>query len=381
MAEQDLADRTERATPKRIDEARKRGQVPRSAELGAAAVTLAGGAGLYTLGASMSEGMATMLRKGLSLNPAARLQDSDMMAALSSGFRDALWSVAPLLGLLMAAALLSPLVIGGWNFSTGAIGLKFERLNPANGFKRMFSARGWIELGKSLAKFSVVALIAVLVLWNRADELTSLGAQPIELAIGHAAYLCAEALLALAGGLVLIALVDVPLQLWQYHRDLRMTRNEIREENRDAEGSPEVRSRVRSVQQAIARRRMIQEVPKASVVITNPQHYAVALRYDERRMNAPIVVAKGAGEIARRIREVAAEHKVPLVEAPPLARVLYRGVEIGAEVPAVLYAAVAQVLSYVFQLQTLASRSSVKLQPPVIDAAVENLIPRKGEQA
>jgi flagellar biosynthetic protein FlhB len=379
MAEQDLADRTERATPKRIDEARKRGQVPRSPELGAAAVTLAGGAGLYTLGASMSEGMATMLRKGLSLNPVAQLQDSDMMAALSSAFRDALWSVAPLLGLLMAAALLSPLVIGGWNFSTGAIGFKFERLNPLNGFQRMFSTRGWIELGKSLAKFSVVALIAVLVLWNRADELTSLGAQPIELAIAHAAYLCAEALLALAGGLVLIALVDVPLQLWQYHRDLRMTRNEIREENRDAEGSPEVRSRVRSVQQAIARRRMIQEVPKASVVITNPQHYAVALRYDERRMNAPIVVAKGAGEIARRIREVAAEHKVPLVEAPPLARVLYRSVEIGAEVPTVLYAAVAQVLSYVLQLQTLASRSSVKLQPPVIDAAVENLIPRKGE--
>ncbi len=182
MAEQDLADRTERATPKRIDEARKRGQVPRSVELGAAAVTLAGGAGLYVLGASMSEGMATMLRKGLSLNPVSQLQDSDMMAALSSASRDALWSVAPLLGLLLAAALLSPLVIGGWNFSTGAMGFKFERLNPLNGFKRMFSARGWIELGKSLAKFSVVALIAVLVLWNRADELTSLGAQPIELA-------------------------------------------------------------------------------------------------------------------------------------------------------------------------------------------------------
>ena len=380
MAEQDLADRTERATPKRIDEARKRGQVPRSPELGAAAVTIAGGAGLYTLGASMSEGMATMLRKGLSQSPAAQLQNSDMMAALSSAFRDALWSVSPLLGLLLAAALLSPLVIGGWNFSTGAIGCKFERLNPINGFNRMFSTRGWLELGKSLAKFSVVALIAVLVLWKRADQLTSLGSQPIELAIGHAAFLCAEALLALAGGLVLIALIDVPLQLWQYHRDLRMTRNEIREENRDAEGSPEVRSRVRSVQQAIARRRMIQEVPKASVVITNPQHFAVALKYDERRMNAPVVVAKGAGEIARRIREVAAEHRVPLVEAPPLARVLYRGVALGAEVPAVLYAAVAQVLSYVFQLQSLATRNAVQLQPPVIDATVEDLIPRRGER-
>ncbi len=378
MAEQDMADRTEQATAKRIQDARKRGQVPRSPELGAAAVTIAGGAGLYALGAGLSEGLAGMMRSGLSIQSASGLKDSDMATALSVALLDALWTLAPLLGLLFVAAVIAPLTIGGWNFSTGALGFKFDRLSPFSGFKRMVSARGWMEIVKSLGKFSVVALITVLLLWNRADDFVALAAQPLETAIGNAAFLCAESLLVLAAGLVLIALIDVPFQLWQYHRDLRMTKNEIREETRDSEGSPEVKSRVRSAQQAIARRRMMQEVPTANVVITNPLHFAVALRYDEKRMSAPILVAKGADEIARRIREVAVEHKIPMVEAPPLARVLYRAVDLGAEVPSVLYSAVAQVLSYVFQLQNLASRGPGNLSPPVIDPSVEELIPRKG---
>ena len=379
MAEHDLADRTERATPKRVEEARKRGQVPRSPELGAAAITLTGGAAVYALGASLAERMAGMLRGGLTIAPGAGLQDAAMTTALSAALLDTLWTLAPLLGLLMVAALLAPLAIGGWNFSAGAFGLKFERLNPLSGFKRMLSVRGWVELGKSLAKFTVVALIATLILWNRMAELASLGSEPLERAIGHAAFMCAETLLALAAGLVLIAAVDVPFQLWQYHRDLRMTRNEIREETREAEGAPEIKSRIRSAQQAVARRRMMQAVPTASVVITNPAHFAVALRYQEGRMSAPVVVAKGADEIAKRIREVAAEHKVPLVEAPPLARVLYRAVDIGAEVPAVLYAAVAQVLSYVFQLRTVPDKNGGSPQPPVIDPEVEHLVPGRGE--
>jgi flagellar biosynthetic protein FlhB len=244
----------------------------------------------------------------------------------------------------------------------------------------MFSLRGWVELVKSFAKFAVVACIAVLVLWNRRDELLGLSELPAAPAIGQAAFLCAEALLALAAGLVLIAMIDVPFQLWQYHRDLRMTRNEVREEQRESEGAPEIKSRIRSAQQALARRRMMHEVPTASVVITNPQHFAVALRYDERTMGAPMVVAKGADEIARRIRELAKEHKVPLVEAPPLARVLYRAVDLGAEVPAALYAAVAQVLSYVYQLQAAAAGRLAAPSLPVIDASVEALIPARGER-
>lgn len=379
MAEHDMADRTERATPRRIEEARKRGQVPRSPELGAAAVTLAGGAALYLLGASLADGMARLMRDSLALTHTGSLQDADTMTALSIAMRDALWTIAPVLGILLLSAALAPLAIGGWNFSAESLGFKFERLSPVNGLKRIFSARGWMELIKSLAKFAVVATITVIILWNRSDDFLALGMQPIEGAIGGAAYMCAEALLALSAGLALIALVDVPFQLWHYQRDLRMTRNEIREENRESEGAPEVKSRIRRMQQSMARRRMMQAVPTASVVITNPQHFAVALRYDEQRMNAPTVVAKGADEIARRIREIAIEHKVPLVEAPPLARVLYRGVELGAEVPAVLYAAVAQVLSYVYQLRLLPGDRVSSVQAPQIDPQVEDLLPRRGE--
>jgi flagellar biosynthetic protein FlhB len=252
----------------------------------------------------------------------------------------------------LIAALGAPLSLGGWSFSPSAMGLKFSRLDPIAGFRRMLSLRSLVELGKSLAKFMVVAAAAAIFLSQNLAELLGLGGEPIDLAIAHSMSMTGEALIALTCALVLIAAVDVPFQLWQYHQDLRMTREEIRQESKEDDGSPEMKGRIRTLQRQMAERRMMTDVPKADVIVVNPTHYAVALRYDDKKMRAPTVVAKGVDLMAARIREVASEHKVPIFEAPPLARALHRNVDIGNEIPAGLYVAVAQVLTYIFQLRT-----------------------------
>jgi len=373
MAEHDQEDRTESATPKRLEDARKRGQVPRSPELGAAAVTLATAAALLVLGSRLVGSMADQMRRGLSLDGRLMLDEGAAVASFQTSMFDALLAVAPVLGLVFLAALIAPLALGGWNFSTEALGLKFERIDPIAGVGRMFSIRSLAELAKSLAKFSAVGTVAVLLLWSQTDEILALSRRALVPAMADSLRLAAQALLAMSGSLALIAAIDVPYQLWQHARQLRMTREEIRQEARESEGSPEVKGRIRAAQEAIARRRMMQDVPTATVVVTNPTHFAVALRYDEKRSGAPILVAKGADEVAARIREVAEANGVPLVSAPPLARVLFRNVEIGVEIPAALYVAVAQVLTYVMHLRS-ARGAGLKLPvPPTIDPEVENL--------
>jgi flagellar biosynthetic protein FlhB len=195
----------------------------------------------------------------------------------------------------------------------------------------------------------------------------SLGSEPIHAAIGHAIQLAGHALIALTAALVLIAAVDAPFQIWQHRQDMRMTREEVRQEHKEAEGSPEIKGRIRALQRELAERRMMEEVPKADVIVVNPTHYAVALRYDDRSMRAPRVVAKGVDLMAARIREVATEHKVPIFEAPPLARALHRHVEIGDEIPAGLYVAVAQVLTYIFQLRAAKAGGGIRPALPRID--------------
>lgn len=368
MSDTDNRDRTESPTQKRIDDARRRGQVPRSRDLGAAAVTLAGGLGLYSLGGLIGGRLSSLMRNGLQLSAAQSMGPDSMLHSLGSSAVAGAQALAPLLGLILAAAVLAPLSIGGWNFSATALVPQWSRLDPFNGLKRVFSLQGTLELLKSLARFMVVALIAVLVLRHQFRVFAALSMEPTHAAIGHAMKLAGTALIAFGGALVFIAAIDVPLALWQHFRSLRMTRQEVREEMRDSEGSPELRGRIRRMQQEMAGRRMMAAVPTADVVITNPTHYAVALRYDEARMRAPIVVAKGADLIAQRIRELAGEHSVPLVEAPPLARALHATCELGDEIPARLYAVVAQVLTYVYQLRTARRVGAAPPAPPVIDA-------------
>jgi flagellar biosynthetic protein FlhB len=294
------------------------------------------------------------------------MAENAIWSSLTTSGARALWIVLPILGATFCAALAAPIAIGGWNFSAGALVPQFSRLNPVNGMGRVFSTRGLVELGKGLAKVGVVGVTAWVLLKGLTPQLMGLSSEPLNNAIGHAVALAGYALLVLTCGLAIIAGFDVPFQLWQHARDLRMTREEVKEEFKESEGSPETRGRIREVQRALAKGRMLQDVPKADVIITNPTHYAVALRYDEKKMHAPLVVAKGTDLLAAKIREIAAEHGVPVVEAPPLARALHKSVEIGREVPAALYVAVAQVLTYVYQLKAARERGATPPPPPTI---------------
>jgi flagellar biosynthetic protein FlhB len=364
-------ERTEQPTPKRREDARREGKLPRSQELNAASVVLIAGAGLYFLGSYLGAGMHGMMRASLSFSREEAMDETRALSMFAGAVSEALLACAPLFALTLVAALMAPLALGGWNLSFGVLAPDLKRLSPIAGFKRMFSMRGVIELLKAFAKFLLLAVIALIFLWSKSAELLHLGSEPVPASIAHAAALSGQAMLYLAGALALIAAVDVPWQIHQHNKQLRMTRQEVREELKESEGSPEVKGRIRQAQQELAKRRMMQEVPKADVVVVNPTHFAVALRYDELRMRAPVVVAKGADAVAAKIREVATEHNVPIFEAPPLARALYRNVDIGEEIPATLYAAVAQVLTYIYQLRAARRTGAVPPEPPANDPSID----------
>ena len=370
MAENDF-ERTEQPTAKRRQQAAERGQVPRSPDLSAATVLLVTGAGLQLLGHYTGAQLHALMRTSLALPREQALDESRALAAFGNAALHALLACAPLLALTLAAAVAAPLALGGRRFSLQALSIDFSRLSPAAGFARMFSVRGAVELGKAFAKFLLLALVAALVLKQQSGAILALGSEPTAVAVAHCASLSGFALLMLAATLGLIAAADVPWQLYQHTKQLRMTRHEVREELKESEGSPETKGRIRAIQRELARRRMMQEVPKADVVVVNPTHFAVALRYDEQRMRAPVVVAKGQDLIAARIREIAEEHRVPIFEAPPLARALHRYVEIGAEIPASLYVAVAQVLTYLGQLRSARRDGAPPPPKPVIDPAID----------
>jgi flagellar biosynthetic protein FlhB len=366
-------EQTEQPSQKRLDEARSGGNVPRSRDLTTAAVVLIAGIGIRIAGAGMASGFAGLMKSGLTLSRDQMLDENRMLPDLVALALMALETMAPVLALTLAAALLSPLAIGGWNLSFQALAPNFNRLNPIEGLQRLFTMRGVAELFKAYAKFALVGVIAVMFLRTKTPELLSLGNEELNTAIAHSVRLVGDALLVLSGALVVIAGIDVPLTLSQYTKQLRMSRQEVRQESKESDGSPEVKGKIRRMQQDAARRRMLQEVPTADVVITNPTHYSVALRYDEARMRAPIVVAKGVDEVAANIRRIAAEHKVPVFEAPPLARVLFRDVDLNGEVPSTLYVAVAQILTYVFQLRTAARNGAGRPARPVIDPSIEEI--------
>ncbi len=365
MAENDnspAGERTEQPTAKRLEQAREQGQVPRSSDLGAAAVLLVAAGGLQLLGGWCGTQLNTLMRAGLSIPRERALDEGAALGAFASAGAHAFYACAPLWSLTVLAALAAPLALGGRGFHPQALVPDFSRLSPGAGFARMLSLNGAVELAKAFAKFLLLALVAALVLWRQSGAILALSGEPVPVSIAHAASITSVALLALATTLALIAAVDVPWQLWRYTQTLRMTREQVREELKDTEGSPEIKGRIRKIQNERARRRMMREVPKADVVVVNPTHFAVALRYDEQRMRAPIVVAKGQDLIAARIRAIAEEHHVPIFEAPPLARALHRHVELGAEIPAALYVAVAQVLTYLAQVR--AARRDGAAPPP-----------------
>jgi flagellar biosynthetic protein FlhB len=351
MAQESAQEKTERATPRREKQAREEGSVVRSRELGTMAMLLAGAGSLLFLGETLIGRLAAIMRAAFQPSRAQIFDPSHMPTAFAGAILSGLSAVAPFLGVFIVVAILSSVAIGGVSFSLKALTFKWERLDPVQGLGRLFTWRGFIELAKSMAKFAVVGAVAVWWLRGHAGEFLSLDDEPLETGMVHAAHLVAWSFLVVSAGTILIALVDVPVQIWQHQRQIRMSRQELRDELKETEGKPEMRARIRRMQREVASRRMMQEVPKADVIVTNPSHYAVALKYDAARMRAPRVVAKGADLVAMTIRRLGEAHGVTLFSAPPLARALYHGTEIGREIPAGLYRAVAQVLAYVYQLR------------------------------
>ena len=351
MSETSQQDKTERASPKRRREARERGQIPRSRELATAAVVLGGAVLLLGLGPEVARGAQDLMREALSFD-ATRLQDAGGLPGhFGTLLLRALLLVVPLLGGLLLLAVGGTLLVGGWNFSTQAATPDFSRLNPVSGLGRIFSSNGLVELVKGLVKFILIGIVAAFAAWKLRGELFGLGVEDGVQGIAHGAALCLQAFAWMAAALLLIAAADIPWQLWSYEKNLRMSKQELREEYKQSEGRPEVKARIRRVQQEMSNRRMMDAVPKADVIVTNPTHYAVALSYAAGKSRAPKVVAKGVDQIALTIRELGRQHRIPVVEAPPLARALYRHCELDGEIPVNLYAAVAQILTYVYQLR------------------------------
>ena len=364
MAEnQDGQEKTEQATPKRKEEARKKGQVPRSRELTTMAMLLMAAVAMSFLGEHMIVQLGDVMRLGLEVDRAKLFDTHAVIELFAQAAMLGLLLMLPFLVLMLVTAVAAPVALGGWSFSAEALAFKFDKINPVTGLKRIFAARGAMELVKALAKFLLIGLIGALLLWYFLPQLMSLGREEPAAGLAHAGQILSRSFVVLSASLVVIAAIDVPFQLWDHAKNLKMTRQEVRDEHKNTEGKPEVKARVRTMQREIAQRRMMSEVPKADVVITNPTHYAIALRYDADRMAAPVVVAKGVELIAGQIRTVALANKVPVFEAPPLARALYYSTEIQQPVPAGLYLAVAQVLAYVFQLRASARGGPVPVAP------------------
>ncbi len=351
MAEESDQERTEAPSPKRLEKAREDGQVPQSRELATFVVLMTSGAVLWMMASGLGKTMSQIVRGSLQFGPDIARDSNYVLAQLSSQVLTAALALAPFLALVVVAALASPLLLRGWLFSTKAFMPNLKRMNPLTGIKRMFSSQGLVELVKSLAKVGLLGGVAVWLIWSNLEAIFSLGMEEPSDAIQHMGDLIGKVFLLASGTMIFIVALDLPYQLWSHFNKLKMSKEELRQEAKESEGDPYLKGRIRAQQREMARRRMMAEIPTADIVVTNPTHYAVALKYTEGKMGAPRVVAKGADAVAAKIRELAAEHKVPLLEAPPLARALFRHTDIGDEIPATLYAAVAEVLAYVFQLR------------------------------
>ncbi len=348
----DSQEKTEEATPKRQQESKDKGQVSRSRELNTMSVLMGGILIIMASGPYMIQSLLSLMSNNFRIERADLFNEYAIYEFGYKGMLDMMLSISPLLIGLSLLAIISPLLVGGWIFSPEAMKFKLSKLNPLSGLKRILGVNGLMELLKAMAKFFVVTTLLVVFLWHKADDFLKLGTGALGPALTDAGSEILWAVLFLSSATFLIAMVDVPFQLWQHKRQLKMTKQEVKDEMKETEGRPEVKSQIRAMQQELANRRMMEEVPKADVIITNPTHFAVALLYDQEKMRAPKVIAKGADLVAQRIRQVAEHNNVTIFSAPMLARALFHSTKIEREVPEGLYIAVAQVLAYVYQLRT-----------------------------
>lgn len=365
MSEESSAeDRTEQPSEKRLQEAREKGDVPRSRDLSGALVVLAGVSALMSSAPAAMAHVRTIYGLGLGYTREALFSEALPGRVLHLAVSEALAIFAPVAIATVLATLAAPILLGGLNFSAQALQPKFDRLDPIAGFGKIFAMRGLVELGKALLKLVLIGFALVLLLRHWQGELLTTGRGSVAFGIADSISLLGRAALTFGVMLGLIGGVDALYQKFDHSKRQRMTKQELKDEAKETEGNPELKGRIRQVQHQMSRRRMMQDLPTADVVVTNPTHFAVALKYDENRFGAPRVIAKGVDVMAQQIRAVAAGHRIPLVESPPLARALYATTELGREIPASLYVAVAQILAYVFQLKQAGARGDTPPPPP-----------------
>jgi len=352
MAEDDSQEKTEEASGRKIDKAREEGQVPRSRDLTTTVVLLLGALGLLYFSDFMGGKFVEMTRANFVISRTAIFDPNAMVGHFASAMYLGLLSMVPFMALMLVASIVGPVALGGWLFSSDAIMPKLSRMDPLAGLKRMFSMKALIELLKASAKVTIILGTTIWLLKYYAQPMFRISDQEVTTAIVESTRISAYAFIILSACTLLIAAADVPLQLFEYNKKLKMSKQEVKDESKDTDGKPEVKGRIRQLQREMAQRRMMANVPSADVIITNPTHYAVALKYSPESMATPILLAKGGDNIALKIREIAKAHNIEIIESPVLARAIFHTTELDNEIPAGLYLAVAQVLAYVFQLRT-----------------------------
>lgn len=375
MAEDSDLEKTEQASPKRLEKAREEGDVPRSRELATCAVLFAAGLSLMMMGDHLNKALKASMSAGLRFDRSMAFDPLVLLMKMTDTIYTLLIAFAPFALVILAVAIASPILIGGWVFSGKAFVPQFGRLNPMKGLGNLFSKNSAVELIKSIAKTILVASVAYVVVSRDMEPILSLSLLPLKSSISQVNDLLLTGFLSIVSALVFIAAIDVPYQLYHYATKLKMTKEEVRQESKESEGNPEIKARIRQQQREMARRRMMSEIPNADVVITNPTHYAVAIKYKDDGMRAPVVVAKGADAVALKIREIAAENNVLTMEAPKLARALYAHTELGQEIPEALYSAVAEVLAYVFQMRIFKKDGGFRPEIPKALPVPEELDP------
>ncbi|KTD78382.1 flagellar biosynthesis protein FlhB [Legionella waltersii] len=352
MADDDNSqEKTEQPSEKRLKESREKGQVARSKDFNATVILLMTTLGLFIFGKQLSIQLASMMKWSFEFDRLVLLTPTMAFERLFFLATKGFLALVPFLVLVFIVSLLAPLLVGGWIFSGQSLQPKFSRLNPLKGFKRMVSVKGFVEMIKAFLKFALVAGVSIVVLRMQIPQLLSLGGASIETAVASGALILLKSFLFICSSLILIAVIDVPFQLYEHSKSIKMTKQELKDEYKETEGKPEVKSAIRRAQHEVAKRRMMSEVPKADVILTNPTHYAVAISYKKNGKRAPVVLAKGKNLVAFQISKVASTHKIPIISVPPLARAVYFSTKINAEIPRGLYVAVAQVLAYIFQLR------------------------------
>ena len=350
MADDSDLDKSEQPTDSKLKKAKEKGQIPRSRELTSLIILLVGIMLFWIMGTHFVSKLKAIIQQAMLV--AHRTDDDkqiifNLINLLTAGF----WAILPIFVGLVIVAIIAPLSVGGLLFSLQSIKPNLGKLNPISGFKRLFSLRIFSELFKSILKVVLIAFAAALFLIHQFPNMLALPSMYLNNALSQVMQLLIYASLLIVLALIPMVGFDIFYQIWSNLKKLKMSKQEVKDEFKEQEGNPQIKGRIRQMQQAMARRRMMKDVPKDNVIVTNPTHYAVALQYDEKTMSAPKILAKGTDNIASKIKQIAQEHQIPQLEAPPLARALYRHGEIGKSIPAELYAAVAQILAWVYQLK------------------------------